>query len=120
MSVSSGGRFREPDRGALVEQIPAVVYVQDLGHPRLTTYLSPQTEVLLGYSPDELTGEVRRWLGIIHPDDRGWVDAEVSRAVSAGDSSETEYRCVARDGRVVWLRDEAVIVEDDEGHPRFR
>ncbi len=120
VSVSSGGRLREPDRGALVEQIPAVVYVQDLGHPRLTTYLSPQTEVLLGYSPDELTGEVRRWLGIIHPDDRGWVDAEVSRAVSAGDSSETEYRCVARDGRVVWLRDEAVIVEDDEGRPRFR
>ncbi len=120
MSVSSGRRFQEPDHRALVEQIPALVYVQELGHPRLTTYLSPQTEVLLGYSPDELTGEVRRWLEILHPDDRERVDAEITCAVSAGESSEIEYRCIARDGRVVWVRDEAVIVVDNEGGPRFR
>jgi diguanylate cyclase (GGDEF)-like protein/PAS domain S-box-containing protein len=120
VSVSSGRNFQEPEHHTLVEQIPAIVYVQKLDPIRSTTYLSPQTGVLLGYSPDELRGEVRRWLEIIHPDDRERVDAEVNRAVSAGESSGTEYRCIARDGRVVWVRDEAVIAEDDQGCPRFR
>jgi PAS domain S-box-containing protein len=117
VSVSSGRNFQEPEHHTLVEQIPAIIYVQKLDPIRSTTYLSPQTEVLLGYSPDELRGEVRRWLEIIHPDDRERVDAEVNRAVSAGESSGTEYRCIARDGRVVWVRDEAVIAEDDQGCP---
>ena len=114
VSVSSDRGLHEPDYRALVEQVPTVIYVQKLDPPRLTTYLNSQTEALLGYSPDELTGEVRRWLEIIHPDDRERVDAELTRAVFAGESSEMEYRCVARDGRVMWVRDEAVVMEDDE------
>src|SRR5205085_11918551 len=29
-----------------------------------------------------------------------------------------EYRLIARDGRVVWLRDEGVVVVDEHGQPR--
>jgi diguanylate cyclase (GGDEF)-like protein/PAS domain S-box-containing protein len=57
---------------------------------------------------------------IMNDDATGRVDAEATCAVCADESSVTEYRCVARDGRVVWGRDEAVIVVDDEGCPRFR
>lgn len=113
--------LREVDYRALVEQIPAlVVYVQELGEPSVTTYLSPQAEAMLGYSPDELKGETRRWLGILHPDDRDRVAAEAARAVSAGEPFEAEYRCIARDGRVVWVRDEAITVRDQEGRPQSR
>ncbi len=30
-----------------------------------------------------------------------------------------EYRVLSSDGRVVWLRDDATIMRDEEGHPRF-
>jgi diguanylate cyclase (GGDEF)-like protein len=33
--------------------------------------------------------------------------------------SASEYRMVARNGKVVWLRDEVVLIKDDKGKPRF-
>jgi serine phosphatase RsbU (regulator of sigma subunit) len=30
-----------------------------------------------------------------------------------------EYRAIAADGRVVWVRDEATLVRDEEGHPLY-
>src|SRR5918997_3339670 len=110
--TSSGRGPGEPDHRAVVEQIPAIVYVQELGEPRLTMYLSPQTEVMLGYSPGKLKGEARHWLEIVHPDDRERVIAEAAHAEAAGDPFETEYRCIARDGRTLWLRDKAVVVRE--------
>ena len=117
--------LQEPDRHALLEQIPAVIYVQKLDEPRLTTYLSPQTEVMLGYTPEELTGEAWRWQEVLHPDDRERATAEAA-GLDAVDESfeteylETEYRCIARDGRSVWVRDVAVVVRDEEDRPRLR
>jgi diguanylate cyclase (GGDEF)-like protein/PAS domain S-box-containing protein len=118
-NASGGGGLQEPDYRTLVEQIPAIIYVQELGEPRLTTYLSPQTEVMLGYSPGELTGEARRWLEIVYPGDCERLTAEAARADAIGEPFETEYRCVARDGRIVWVRDEAVVVPDGEDRLRL-
>lgn len=103
----------------LVEQIPAVTYIQELGEPSRTSYLSPRVEMMLGYSPNDLIGDPARWLQLVHPDDRERVLVEVSRAVEDGEPFGAEYRFIARDGRVVWVRDQAVVVRDAEGNPGF-
>jgi two-component system sensor histidine kinase/response regulator len=101
----------------LVERIPAIVYLEDV-ESRVTLYDSPHIEAMLGYPADSYRKEPHYWEEILHPEDREGVIAAETEATKRGQFS-LEYRVVARDGRVVWVRDEAAIVRDNEGHPRF-
>ena len=101
----------------LVEQIPAMVYVEDAKGRMVTLYDSPQIEYLFGYPRDLHKKDPDYWVKIIHPDDRERVMAEDARTGTIGDRFSQEYRVLARDGRVVWVRDDAVLVPDEEGTP---
>jgi len=104
---------------ALVERIPAIVYVQEPGEPSSTTYVSPQNETILGYTPEECLADPDHWVKILHPDDRDRVLAEDRRSNENGDSFTMEYRQFAKDGSVVWLRDEATLVRGEGGEPLY-
>jgi PAS domain S-box-containing protein len=53
--------------GVLVEQIPAIVYV-DLADERMSTsYVSPQIEALLGITPEEYIDDPDMWVTHLHP-----------------------------------------------------
>ncbi len=105
--------------GALVEQIPAIVYV-DLADDRMTTsYVSPQIESLLGYTAHEYVGDPELWSKILHPDDREAALEAYRRGRDGGEPFVFEYRLIARDGRVLWFRDSAVVLSDEEGTPQM-
>ncbi|MBE9080003.1 diguanylate cyclase [Romeria aff. gracilis LEGE 07310] len=104
----------------LVEQLPAVVYINDLGSVCSMLYASPQIESILGYSAAECMADPFIWDKIIHPDDHGWVQEKCDEANDAGEPLRLEYRMVTKDGRIVWIRDEAVLIYDSEGQPRCR
>jgi PAS domain S-box-containing protein len=115
--VRSEDRFRH-----LVEQIPAVTYVQepiDSDTPKAITYMSPQYEAMLGYSPEKEILDEEHWLRVLHPDDRERVLAEELRTDETGEPYKIEYRQIARGGRVVWVRDEATLVKDEEGNSLY-
>jgi PAS domain S-box-containing protein len=106
----------------LVEQIPAITYVQEpieSSNPKAVTYMSPQYETILGYPSESHMIDEKHWLRTIHPDDRERVLAEEARTDQTGEPFQAEYRVIARDGRVVWVRDEATLVRDEEGHPLY-
>jgi diguanylate cyclase (GGDEF)-like protein/PAS domain S-box-containing protein len=108
-------RFR-----TLVEQIPAITYVEELrSRGKALTYMSPQYEALLGHSPEEGVPHPEHWLEITHPDDRERVLAEDARTDETLEPFEAEYRMIAKDGRVVWMRDQAMIVRDEQDRPLF-
>jgi diguanylate cyclase (GGDEF)-like protein/PAS domain S-box-containing protein len=108
-------RFR-----TLVEQVPATIYVEELARNGKTlTYISPQYEAMLGYSAEEGTSHQEHWIELVHPEDRERVLAEDVRTDETGEPFATEYRMFAADGSVVWIRDEAILVRDDEGVPLF-
>ena len=101
----------------LVERVPAVVYVQEIGSPDAATYMSPRLESLTGYSPEDLEDPDLRWR-MVHPEDRELMRSEDRRAVEPGEVVATEYRVLHRDGRVVWVRNESVLVEDEASGSR--
>jgi PAS domain S-box-containing protein len=68
------------------------------------TYVSPQSQRLLGYAPQEWTG-LSFWTEHIHEDDRKWASEYCSECVARGESHEFEYRFLKKNGDVVWLRD---------------
>src|ERR671917_286002 len=115
--VRSEDRFRH-----LVEQIPAVTYVQepiDSDTPKAITYMSPQYEAMLGYPPEKEMLDEEHWLRVLHPDDRERVLAEELRTDETGEPYRIEYRQIARDGRVVWVHDEATLIRDEEGNALY-
>ncbi len=116
-------REAESKYRTLVEQIPAVTYIDSYPDPGADTwptlYISPQIETLIGYSPQEWVANPTIWLSLLHPDDRDVALAADAHHYATGESLAQEYRMIARDGRVVWVRDEAVVVRDEYGTPKF-
>ncbi|HET7271185.1 MAG TPA: PAS domain-containing protein [Rubrobacter sp.] len=104
---------------AELERVPAVTYVQEVGHNDTAVYVSPQVEALTGYSTKDFEENPDLWYGAIHPEDIGRVIAEDERTDDTGERFSMEYRMVRRDGGVVWVRNEAVLAEDQEGRPRL-
>jgi PAS domain S-box-containing protein len=80
-------------------------------------YMSPQIEAMLGYSPEEWAADADMWPKLIHPEDSDRVLKQNEITNRTGAPFDQEYRLTARDGRVVWVRDQAVLLGDDEkGH----
>ncbi|CAA9556251.1 MAG: diguanylate cyclase/phosphodiesterase (GGDEF & EAL domains) with PAS/PAC sensor(s), partial [uncultured Thermomicrobiales bacterium] len=113
-------RRAEGEYRTLVERLPAVVYSERLLHgdpAAAARYVSPQIADLLGYSPAEWLADPGRWAASLHPDDREAVYVAYADAEGAGAPFRGEYRLLARDGREVWVRDEAAQVPDETGRP---
>jgi diguanylate cyclase (GGDEF)-like protein/PAS domain S-box-containing protein len=102
----------------LVERVPAVVYIQEIGSPDSAMYMSPQIEVLTGYSPEECKDPDLRW-GMVHPEDREWLQLEDELTGEPGEIFSTEYRVLHRHGRTKWVRNESVVIEDEMSGTRY-
>ncbi len=104
---------------ALVERIPAVTFIAAFEGDRHELYVSPQIETLLGFTPTEWLEDPFLWFNCIHDDDKArWVE-EFGHLCATGLQFKSEYRLVARDGRVVWVHGECQVVRDAQGNPVF-
>ena len=108
---ASQQRYRD-----LVDGFDAIAWEADADTLRFS-FVSRHAEAVLGYP-------VERWLHdpgfssrYVHPDDRAQVVERYRAAVRDGDEAVFEYRGVAADGRVVWLRDRLRVVRDGHGRP---
>ncbi|CAN5804995.1 hypothetical protein BH20ACT12_BH20ACT12_04960 [soil metagenome] len=103
----------------LVEQIPAVTYIDPVDAPDTSLYTSPHIERMLGYTPEEWQTK-KLWPECLHPDDRERILAADKRfEAGGGEPFSEEYRLLAKDGSVVWVREEAVLVKDEAGEPLY-
>ncbi len=102
----------------LVEQIPAVIYIDGIDDTASTSYISPQIEVLTGYAPYEWMSDDELWPNLLHPDDRQAALDAVAHHNRTEEPFEMDYRLIAKDGRIVWVHDEALILRDANGVAR--
>lgn len=115
----SSERFRE-----LIEAVPAVIYEAGPGLDATWHYVSPQLETLIGDTPEQWLADPTLYTRRLHPADRDAVfHAEVHEFEIATDERATcvmEYRMIHRDGREVWVRDEARLVDVGGAAPFWR
>jgi PAS domain S-box-containing protein len=110
-------RASELVHSATVENLPAVIYREPPGGPRMNgMYVSPQVEQMLGFTAaDWINAETDFWTEHIHPDD---VD-QVIAANAVADANKTpftaDYRMCHADGSHRWVHDEATFVPDVAG-----
>ncbi len=112
-------RATEVKYRSLVEQLPAVTYVWPVSDQGHQAYVSPQVEALLGNPPTDYLASQSAWLRQVHPDDRTRVLSELEHALVEGGRLLCEYRVVTREGRAIWVRDQAVVVLDEQGAPLY-
>jgi PAS domain S-box-containing protein len=97
----------------LVNSIEGIVWEFD---PRLSQFLfiNQEAERLLGYPVERWLTEPGFWAEHLHPEDRDWVLASCLSAMQEQRNHVIEYRLIAADGRVVWLRDIVTAVVEHE------
>jgi PAS domain S-box-containing protein len=102
---------------ALLEQIPAVVFMAHLDRGISEAYVSPQIEAALGYSREEWLEDPVRWYQHIHPDDKQRWSLEAAEMFLSGKPLRSAYRVIARDGRVIWFHCDARMMRRHDGRP---
>jgi two-component system, cell cycle sensor histidine kinase and response regulator CckA len=116
------GEERTPRGGIvdLIQDLDAIVWEAEADGVRFT-FVSRRAEELLGYPVQQWLAEPDFWAGrLVHPDDRIWAPAFCRRASEEGRDHRFEYRAVAADGRVVWLRDIVRVVRGADGRRHLR
>ena len=107
-------------RHPLVDELSRAIIWEADATTEQFTFVSQSAERLLGYPLERWLMEPNFWVNLIHPDDRQWTVALCRKQISQCRDYELEYRCLTADKRVVWLRDRAYIIRDEQGRVRKR
>ncbi len=78
------------------------------------TYIGHQVEHLLGYKPESWI-DMETWTERIHADDREQAVRFCGDSTKLCQDHDFEYRAIAADGHVVWIRDFVTVVTDEKG-----
>jgi PAS domain S-box-containing protein len=103
--IASENRLRQ-----LLETVKVIPWELDLKTWRFI-YVGPQAVDLLNYPIAEWYEE-NFWVNHLHPDDLENSVRFCQEATARCENHELEYRMLAADGRVVWLRDIVSVVEE--------
>jgi PAS domain S-box-containing protein len=103
----------------LLENIPTITYINSTDENAHTEYVSPQVEKLLGYPRDMFVKDTLFWQKILHPDDHERVMSTNESSTHTGEPFNMEYRLVTKDRHVIWVRDEAILVHNEQGKPQY-
>ncbi|PTL79465.1 PAS domain-containing sensor histidine kinase [Vitiosangium sp. GDMCC 1.1324] len=99
----------------LIDTVDGIVWSTDAAFR--FTFVSKQAERLLGYPIQQWIQEPNFWVNHLYPEDRDWAPAFCMKATQECRPHEFEYRMIAADGRIVWLRDIVTVVSEN-GKPR--
>lgn len=100
----------------LVSSYPGVIYHGKLDGTWEMDYVTDGCVELTGYTPEELQfNGVPALVGIVHPDDRGWLLRNCEAAIAARLSCRNEYRIIAKGGEVRWVSEQAEGAYDASG-----
>ena len=80
-------------------------------------YVSPSTQQLLGYHPQELVGH--SLYELIHPDDREKVRQTIKKSSNATEELRVESRLKTAEGKYIWIETTGKPVVDEKGFRGF-
>ena len=105
----ANARYRQ-----VVDEVPAVTYVCELGCTGQWRYVSRQIESMFGYTPTEWKAEPSFWFEHVHPEDQNQVRI-AEDACHNGSTYRLEYRLRTKKGDYRWVRDEARVFAEPQG-----
>jgi two-component system, cell cycle sensor histidine kinase and response regulator CckA len=116
----SGGGIAQPTSTPgtrdceVTDNLEAVAWILDLPAKKFA-FVSRHAEQLLGYPAEHWTTNASFWTDRVHLADRDWVSQSYERAIERGEANVLEFRAVASDGHMVWLREMGRVAADSQG-----
>src|SRR4029450_9130594 len=102
---------------SLINALGGIVWEAD-AEPFQFGFVSAEAERILGYPARTWLEEPDFWVRHTHPDDVGRCASLYRVASDRGENHELEYRMIAADGRIVWLRDIVSVCKSEHGSKR--
>jgi PAS domain S-box-containing protein len=99
-----------------VEQVAAVSYIAEVGLHGKWHYVSPQVVAIFGYTQEEWLAGSEDWIQFVSEEDHPLIEAAEENCLRAK-RFQAEYRLRRKDGRIIWVSDNAVFVPGSESHP---
>src|SRR3989441_50205 len=104
---------------ALVNSVDGIVWQADLSSLRFT-FVSQQAERLLGYPVKCWLEDPDFWQKHVHPDDREKTLKLCHQITAERPYGSLEYRMLAADGGVLWLRDIVSMRNEEKESPQIQ
>jgi len=103
------------DLTALMQELPAIVFVAESGPDGDWLYVSQQIEAILGLTADEWRSHPRPFATYVHEDDFPELLALEEQLLRERDFRpfELEFRMRRRDGTILWIQERARLIERD-------
>ena len=109
--IESEAKYR-----GFIENLSVMFYTAEPHPPYAPIYISPAF-AQFGYPLADWNEKSDLWTRILHPEDREWVLEATAAAMRAGAETDYEYRIVASNGAVFWVRDRGSFTRDELGNP---
>lgn len=99
----------------LVQGLDVIVWEMDALRWKFT-FVSDRAQHILGYPISRWLNEPNFWQDcLLHPEDREWCINLCKTATHQTREQEFQYRAIAKDGRVVWLKNVVHVVKGKKG-----
>ena len=99
---------------ALVNSIDGIVWEWN-PHNGQFTYVSRQSERILGHRPEKWLGDAKFWDSVVHPDDLACSTLARRQATERRQGYSGEYRATTAEGRAVWIRESGMGLAENGG-----
>jgi PAS domain S-box-containing protein len=97
---------------ALIHSIDGIVWERTPDTFRFT-FISRQSEDILGYAPQAWLEQANFWEAKLHPEDAAKAIQTGHEMAARGEPYSFEYRMVATDGRTVWIRESGMVLVEN-------
>ena len=104
---------------ALLEELPAAIYIDEPDANGKTLFISPNVEQVLGVTAEQYMAGAAEWDQMVHPDDRARIRAEYEAFLLSGEFATGDYRFIRPDGSTVWIHDRSHMVHGIDGKQAF-
>ncbi|MFH5885284.1 PAS domain-containing protein [Halalkalibaculum sp. DA3122] len=104
---------------ALIQSVEGIVWEADAETFEFE-YVSPKSQKLLGYSPEEWLSKPNFWQNHIYPQDRSRALNFCHQKTREGENHAFEYRMMSANDEVVWLRDYVTVITKNGRPDRLR
>jgi len=104
---------------SLINTVDGIVWE---GNPNNSTYTftSKKVQNILGYTPKQFMNIPNFWFEHLHPDDQERVEAFISKSNREDKQRDFEYRMIAKDKSIVWIRDIVTIIREADQPVKLR
>lgn len=99
---------------ALIQASGQILYNWD-SHTNNVTYAG-NLEQILGYSTEEISGGLNRWIELVHPEERHLFNEEIDRVLSTREPFYLKFRVCRKDGTYITVEDNGYFFSDSTGN----